>query len=174
MIRKILLIQICIISAFGQVIQESNFKLNGSQLLSDSASLGFDAINETEVANGLELNLTKGQQLTANNDSKTQNKSTNAGNVNNNQINSTVELRKKSILTTLTVMVNITSKVVTESSVFDVTNVKEAKTLSPIGKKTHNFTNENLKINEKKTKNSINEFPADFMSDEVSDYFSLV
>jgi hypothetical protein len=167
MIRKILLIQICIISAFGQVIQE----LNGSQLSSDSASLGFDG---TEPENGLKPKLTKGQQLTANNESKTQNKSTNAGNINNNQTNSTVELRKKSILTTLTVMVNMTSKVVTQTSVFDVINAKEAKTLSPIGKKTHNFTNGNLKINEKKTKNSISEFPADFMSDEVSDRFSLV
>jgi hypothetical protein len=90
MIRKILLIQICIISTFGQVIQESNFKLNASQLSSD------------------------------------------------------------------------------------VINAKEAKTLSPIGKKTHNFTNENLKINENVTKDSISDFPADFMSDEVSDHFSQV
>jgi hypothetical protein len=199
MIRRILLIQIFIISAFGQVIQELDFKLNGSQLSSDSTSLGFNVTNGTEAANGLQLNgsqlssdsaslgfdgteaanglkrnLTIGEQLTANNDSKIQNMSTNVENVNNNQINSTVELRKKSILTTLTIMVNMTSKVVTQSSVFNVVNAKEAKTLSPMGRKSNNFTNGNLKINEKKKKNSISEFPPDFMNEEVSDHFSLV
>jgi hypothetical protein len=98
MIRKILLIQICIISAFGQLIQEPNLKLNGSQLSSSSASLGFNVINATEAANiqsnGLKPNQKIEQQSADNNGSKTQNK------------------------------------------------------------------------------NSISEFPADFMSDEVSDHFS--
>lgn len=78
MIRKILLIQICIVSAFGQLIQEPNLKLNSSQLSSSSASLGFNVINVTEAANiqsnGLKPNQKIGQQSADNNGSKTQNK----------------------------------------------------------------------------------------------------
>jgi len=156
MIKTIIFAHFCIVLTFGQLVQ------NNPQNLS---SVG---INQTNQQN---QNLVTGQQLVITNDSKPQNQEINNGS--SNELNSTLILKQKSILTTLKLVVNLSSTVVTQSSVFNVVNVNEAKTLSPISKKKNNLTKEHPIKHEKKMY-AIDEFPSDFMSEEVSDRLNKI